>query len=82
MSRKPERPSSAAHVVDVLTFRLMGTLLIANEVVPEHPAADWRVMAAGFAMFFMPDALRGKSSVVWQLLERIFNVKQGSSDDQ
>lgn len=66
----PQKPSTRAHIVDTLTFRSMGVLLLANEVVPDHPA-DWHVLVAGFAMFFMPDALRGRSSVVWRLLERV-----------
>lgn len=52
----------------------MGALLIGWEVHGQAKA-DWQVLAAGFAMFFMPDALRGRSSVVWQLVERIFNVQ-------
>lgn len=74
--RDPDKPSPVAHVIDVLTFRTIGVLLIAWEVEPKDVAADWKVVAAGFAMFFMPDALRGRSSVVWRLLERIFNIEE------
>ena len=74
-----EQPSAIAHVADVITFRTMGVALIAWEVHGDAKA-DWHVIAAGFAMFFMPDALRGRSSVIWRLVERVFNVKWEPDD--
>lgn len=64
-------------------FRSAGALVIFNEVRIE-PVADWHVLVAGFALFFMPDALRGKSSVVWRMLERFAapeREREGSSDE-
>lgn len=70
MSRRnagSDRPTVVGHLVDLVLFRSAGVALIAWEVVPEA-AADWHVLVAGFACFFMPDALRGRSSIVWRLL--------------
>lgn len=53
----------------------MGTALIAYEVLGDHNA-DWHVLAAGFAMFFMPDALRGRSGIVWRALGRFFKLDE------
>lgn len=77
--REPDKPGAAGHIADLVVFRSIGFLLILNEVRFEK-AADWHVMAAGFAMFFMPDALRGKSSVVWRVLESV--LKGRSEDDR
>lgn len=74
--REPDSPSPVAHVIDVLTFRAAGAGLIVWEVAPQTPAADWKVVAAGFAMFFMPDALRGRGGIVWMALGRFFKLDE------
>jgi hypothetical protein len=33
----------------------------------------------GFALFFMPDALRGRSSLVWRLLEALIAARTADS---
>lgn len=66
---EPAPTSTWSHVLDVIFFRLLGVALIAGEVVP-RPPADWHVLVAGFGMFFMPDALRGRNSLPVQLARR------------
>ena len=75
----PDKPSAVAHLVDIVTFRAMGTALIAYEVSGKNNA-DWQVLAAGFAMFFMPDALRGRSGIVWMALGRFFKLDQRENE--
>lgn len=64
------RTSKFAHLLDVLFFRTLGVGLIVHEVQPKDPA-DWKVVAAGICMFFMPDALRGQDSGVLKLIRAI-----------
>lgn len=71
--KEPEKPTPLGHAVDFVVFRSMGALLIVNEVKFEN-TADWHVLIAGFAMFFMPDALRGKSSLFFQAASRFFKL--------
>jgi hypothetical protein len=65
-------PSHKGHLADFVIFRVGGFLIIYNEVKLE-PVADWHVLAAGFAMVFMPDALRGKDGLAFRLLTRFTN---------
>ena len=79
MPRRPPKPTAVGHAADFIIFRCAAAFVIFNEVRLE-PAADWHVLVAGFALFFMPDALRGKSSVVWRLLERVAGGKDGTDE--
>ncbi len=58
-----------AHLFDILFFRLLALAILANEIGPKQ-AADWHVLVAGFGMFFMPDAIRGRNSLPLQLVRR------------
>ena len=75
------KPSAVGHAADFIVFRSAGGLVIFNEVRIE-PVADWHVLVVGFALFFMPDALRGRSSLVWRLLEALIAARTaGSRED-
>lgn len=66
------------HAADFIVFRSAGGLVIFNEVRIE-PVADWHVLVVGFALFFMPDAVRGRSSLVWRLLEAVIAARTADS---
>lgn len=55
------------HLADALTFRTLGGWIIVHEVL-DHGGAQWPVLVAGFACFFMPDAMRGKDSPLLRLV--------------
>lgn len=76
--RGPPKPSAVGHAADFIVFRSAGGLVIFNEVRVE-PVADWHVLVAGFALFFMPDAVRGRSSLVWRLLEAVIAARTADS---
>lgn len=66
--------------MDLVFFRALGVGLIANEVLSKG-TADWHVLVAGFWAFFMPDALRGKSSPVVRAAMRAIVDKTSSKLD-
>jgi hypothetical protein len=63
------KPGAIGHLADLIFFRSIGVGILWHEVVGT-PTSEWSVMMAGLAMFFMPDALRGRNSLGARLVLR------------
>lgn len=70
MPRRLRKVSALGHVVDAMTFRTLGVWIIIHEVI-DIRGPDWQAIVAGFACFFMPDALRGRDSVWLRAILRL-----------
>ena len=73
----PKNYKALGHLIDAIIFRTSGFLLLYNEARLEKDA-DWEIIVAAICLFFMPDAIRGKNSLPFRVIEKLIGIEDDS----
>ena len=71
----PETTGALGHVIDAVFFRVLAVWLLVDL---SDRAGTLEMIAVFFGLFFMPDALRGKNSLIVDIFSRILTRDRGS----